>query len=169
MTRARGHLAAMIWNWSVKFGVKMSRRAFWDRIPARSGSGRDAGRRLGQSYNHMRPSGTRFIDNSRGLSKTLLKPLVQSRRMRESSMASSRRLLILRFANRLSSVSYTSSCTCATAVLQWMSRLFISVSRQQDLLLAGGGRVYPTQLSTRLPDGRFLTSQFLEPEVLAVQ
>lgn len=71
MTRARGHLAAPIWNWSVKPWVTTSRRVVSDRISTRSGSDRDTGRRLGQFYIHIHPSVKRLIDKPRRPSNTM--------------------------------------------------------------------------------------------------
>ena len=96
MTRAGGHLAAPIWNRSVKFWAATSRRAVSDRTFARSGSGSDTGRRLGQSYIHMHPGRTCFIDKSRTPSNSTVRLLIRGRGIRIAQGPSSKHVLMSR-------------------------------------------------------------------------
>lgn len=144
MTRVRGYLVAPIWNWSVKFWMMTSRRAVSDRIFARGGSGRDTGRQFGQSYIHMRPSGTRLIDKSKRPSNTMLRTLVQGRGVRTSERASSKHVLM---SSRLTLVSYPNSSTCAIAMqpmLWWKCRSLVIWTWNQGLLPLSDGCIRST-------------------------
>lgn len=144
MTRARGYLVAPIWNWSVKFWMMTSRKAVSDRIFARGGSGRDTGRQFGQSYIHMRPSGTRLIDKSKRPSNTMLRTLVQGRGVRTSERASSKHVLM---SSRLTLVSYPNSSTCAIAMqpmLWWKCRSLVIWTWNQGLLPLSDGCIRST-------------------------